>query len=131
MARREKQRPADRQTAHRRHFQVLRVAELADNDQRRWEVVSKPVEAVRVGESVFLQRMSDHEKRGFEEAFTVVDAQTATRHGGWSILRVVSSERVHVPLDVWARREWVEGRMRPARVSSVLQQWKKRRAQER
>ena len=58
-----------------RPFQVVKVREQAQRtktSQPSWVVDQKPEEALRPGDSIYIQLMDDVGKRGHEEAFTIV-----------------------------------------------------------
>ena len=131
MARRDRRRPVDRPTAHRGHPQVIKIqAASAPDESAIWRVQKKPAEQLRVGETVFVQLLSDPEQRGLEEPMTIVSiVGSPVREGSAeteTLLHVISSEKVHAPITISAPSQWVDTRNNPTRVTNAVRAWKRR-----
>lgn len=84
-----------------------------------WEVATKPADAIRMGESIYIHLNHDALFRGFDDAFTVIGHP---KHMNFDLIRVelMSSAGTHPPIHLFIPSQWFEPDKLPSKVETFL-----------
>ena len=106
-----------------RPFQVVKVreqAQKAKTSQPSWVVDQKPEEALRAGDSIYIQLMGNVGKRRHEEAFTIVSFPEAGAKQKDVRVYLMSSAGIHMLVSLSIPKEWAENHRKPGKVEAAM-----------